>query len=414
MSQNILIIGGGIAGATSAYELNKKGHNVTIVDRGDLSDNASFGNAGLLSAWEKPPLSHPGIIGDTLKLMLKGQSPFVLNPTLDIHIYKWLLRFMLSSSKQRLKKTLALFEKYGDIALASYLDIIKKEGVDFDLHQDGVYLVFTNKKSYLEKLKSAYDLNKYEVLNYEEARKNLGFVKDNIEGVINLKRNVRIDPAKVMRGLYKILEKNGVKFILDEEIKDFEFENKKIKKAIGTRDSYEADTFILASGANASLAKKVGTDLMLTPAKGYNITFKINDDIKPKQCVMFGDIFTICTPRQNDMRITSKLELAPKNNNIIQSRVDSIVKNLKQYTIDFEMEDLKYWAGLRPLTPNDMPLIGRDEKYSNLVYAMGYGWLGMTFGPALGKIISRLINKDLANKDSDDVLLFSGFYQGCV
>lgn len=414
MSQNIVIIGGGIAGATSAYELNKKGHNVTIIDRGDLSDNTSFGNAGLLSAWEKPPLSHPGIIGDTLKLMLQGKSPFALHPTLDTHIYKWLLRFMFSTSKQRLKKTLALFEKYGDIALASYLDIIKKEGVDFDLHQDGVYLVFTNKKNYLQKLKSADDLNKYEVLSYEEAKENLGFVKDNIEGVINLKRNVRIDPAKVMKGLYKILEKKGVKFVLNEEIKDFEFEGQKIKKAISDRSSYEADTFILASGANTSLAKKVGTNLMLTPAKGYNLTFKMNEDIKPKQCVMFGDIFTICTPRQNDMRITSKLELGAKNRDIVKSKVDKIVKNLKEYTIDFEMEDVKYWAGLRPLTPNDMPLIGRDEKYNNLVYAMGFGWLGMTFGPALGKIISRLIHKDLANKDSDDILLFSGFYQGCI
>ncbi len=60
-----------------------------------------------------------------------------------------------------------------------------------------------------------------------------------------------------------------------------------------------------------------------------------------------------------------------------------------------------------------MPLIGRDEKYKNMVYAMGYGWLGMTFGPALGEILANLITNDLDNSQSDDVLLFSGFYQGC-
>lgn len=414
MSQNITIIGAGIAGAMSAYQLNALGHNVTIIDKGDLSDNTSFGNAGLLSAWEKPPLSNPGVITNTLKLMLQGKSPIIINPTLELHVYKWLLRFMASSTHARLKKSLILFEKYGDIALSEYQKIIKAYDVDFDLHRDGVYLVFTNKQNYLKKLSHANDENKYEILSYEKAKQNMGFVKDNISGVINLKRNVRIDPAKVMKNLYKILEKNGVKFILNEQIKNWEFENKKIKKAIGTKDTYEADTFILASGADTTLAKKVGSNLMLTPAKGYNLTFTLDESIKPKQCVMFGDLFIICTPRANDVRLTSKLELASKNPHVIQKRIQSIVNNLKKYTIDFEMNDVKTWTGFRPLTPNDMPLIGRDEKYKNLVYAMGYGWLGMTFGPALGKIIANLIHEDKDNKQSDDVLLFSGFYQGCL
>jgi D-amino-acid dehydrogenase len=76
------------------------------------------------------------------------------------------------------------------------------------------------------------------------------------------------------------------------------------------------------------------------------------------------------------------------------------------------MSNEKLWAGFRPLTPNDMPLIGRDEKYKNLIYGMGLGWLGMTFGPSLAMILNDLIINDLENKDCDDILLFSGFYQG--
>ncbi|PID47432.1 MAG: FAD-dependent oxidoreductase [Proteobacteria bacterium] len=414
MAQDVLIVGGGIAGVMAAYNLNKLGENVTIVDKGDLSDNTSFGNAGLLSAWEKPPLSHPGVIGDTLKLMVQGKSPLIINPTLDLNVYKWLLKFVASSSRSRLKKSLILFEKYGDLNLREYLNIIKKENADFDLHQDGVYLVFTNKQNYLTKLTQAKDTQKYEVLSYEEARDNMGFVKDNIEGVINLKRNVRLDPKCVMESMYEILRKRGVKFILNEEIVDWELENGKIKKAVGKNQSYKSDTFILASGIDTKLASKVGTNLMLTPAKGYNITFQMDESIKPKQCVMFGDLFIICTPRKNDVRLTSKLELATKDKEVMQKRIRSIVNTLKNYTIDFEMKNPSTWAGFRPLTPNDMPLIGRDENYKNLVYAMGYGWLGMTFGGALGRIIADLIHRDLDNKQSDDIMLFSGFYQGCL
>lgn len=414
MGQNIVVIGGGVGGLMSAYQLDKLGHSVTVIDKGDITNNTSFGNAGLLSAWEKPPLSRPGIVGDTIKLMLKSKSPISIRPTLDSHVYKWLMRFVLSSTKARLKKSLALFEKYGDMALEEYLKIIKEEDVFLDLHQDGVYMVYTDKKSYLEKVAHANDPQKYEVLSYEEAKRNLGFVKDNVEGIINLKRNVRINPALVMQNMKKILEKKGVNFIFNEEIVDWEVGGNGIKRAVGKQGSYEADTFILSCGADTTLAKKVGTSLMLTPAKGHSITFNMDESIKPKQCVMFGDLFIICTPRKDDMRFTSKLELGSQNKNVDMKMVESILKNLKEYCVDFEIKEPKYWTGFRPLTPNDMPLIGRDEKYRNLVYTMGLGWLGMTFGPALGKIVSRLIHEDLDNKQSDDILLFSGFYQGCL
>lgn len=414
MSQNVVVIGGGIGGLMSAYRLSKLGHSITIIDKADMTNNTSFGNAGLLSAWEKAPLSRPGIIQDTLKLMLQGKSPLIINPTLDMNVYKWLLRFVLSSTKARLKKSLILFEKYGDMALDGYLKIIEEEKVFLDLHQDGVYMVYTDKNSYLEKLAQAKDGQKYEALSYVEAKENLGFVKDNIEGVINLKRNVRLNPALVMKSMKGILEKKGVKFIVNEEIVDWELGEKRVKRAVGKKASYEADTFILSSGADATLAKKVGTSLMLTPAKGHSITFKMDESIKPKQCVMFGDLFIICTPRKDDVRFTSKLELGQKDTNIDRAKIESIVKNIKEYSEDFELKDPEYWAGFRPLTPNDMPLIGRDERYRNLVYTMGLGWLGMTFGPALGSIVGDLIHHDLENKQSDDVLLFSGFYQGCL
>ena len=414
MSQSIVIIGGGIAGLMNAYYLKKAGHDVKLIDKDDITDNTSFGNAGLLSAFEKAPLASPGIISKTIKLMLQGKSPVIINPTLEPKIYKWLFRFMASTTKARLKKSLILFEKYGEQTLNEYKRIIKEDSLDFDFAHDGVYVVFTEKKSYEEKLAVANDTKKYEILNYEEAKENLGFVKNNIEGIINFKRNARMNPGKFMLAMKKRLQDMGVKFVLNEEILDWEIENKKIKKAIGKKDTYTADTFILATGADINLAKKLGNNLMLTPAKGYNLTFKIDEAIKPKQCIMFSDLFIIATPRSQDMRLTSKLEIASNDPKVVKKRIDSILDNLKSHTIDFEMRDVKEWTGFRPLTPNDMPLIGRDENYRNLVHAMGYGWLGMTFGPSLAMMLENIITKDLENSQSDDILLFSGFYQGCL
>jgi len=412
MRQEIIVIGGGIAGLSTAYSLLKAGHKVTVIDEGKIDNNTSFGNAGLLSGFEKTPLSYPGVIGDTLKQMISGKSPVIIHPQLSTHLIRWLWKFAANANQGRLKRTLILFEKYASQAIDGYKEL-EKLGLDFDFHQDGVMLVFTDKNRYLQKRAHSTDSDKYEVLSYKDAKEDLGFVKDNIQGIITLKRNARLDPARLMLNLKAYLEANGVEFILQEEIIDIKTSANKIVSIQSKSSTYKADTFVLATGANTTLAKKLSQNLMLVPAKGYSITFKMPQELKPKKVVMFHDLFIVATPRKDDMRITSKLELGTNDDSINPKRIQSILDNLAPYAYPFTPIEPKLWTGFRPLTPNDMPLIGRDEKYKNMVYAMGYGWLGMTFGPALGDIISRLITQDLDNRQCDDVLLFSGFYQGC-
>jgi len=210
----------------------------------------------------------------------------------------------------------------------------------------------------------------------------------------------------------KYLTDSGVEFALNEEIVDIETANSKISGVKSSDNIYVADEYILSTGANVQLAKKIGTSLGITPAKGYSITFDMDEELKPKTSALFNDLFIACTPRTNSVRLTSKLELGSSNPDVIKQRIDSIITNLRKYTIDFEMRNEVFWSGFRPLPCNDIPMIGRDEKYNNLIHATGLGWLGITFGPAIGKIVSELIIKEIPNKKSDDILLFSGFYQG--
>jgi D-amino-acid dehydrogenase len=162
-----------------------------------------------------------------------------------------------------------------------------------------------------------------------------------------------------------------------------------------------------------ALAKKLGRDLMMVPAKGYSITFQMEEAIQPKTSTLFYDIFTAMTPRRDTVRITSKMELNVPDNTPHQKMVNKILKTFTEYVEPFTLHKPKIWAGNRPLTPNDIPLIGRDEKYHNLVHATGLGWLGVTFAPAVGKIIAELIAKEQENRQNKDIMLFSGFYQGC-
>jgi len=412
MKKDIIVVGAGIIGLMTAYSLQKTGRAVTVIDKGDISDGTSFGNAGLLSAFGKNPLSNPGVILDTLKLMLKGESPVNLHPTLDLGLYKWLWSFAINSTKERLKKTLVLFERYGKISLEMYSTMTQEEEMDFHFCQDGLLMIYTEQKSFDDKVKLCNDVEKYEILSKEKTKEYMPFTNDKIIGSVLLKQNAHIDPGLLMSELKNNLLSKGVEFLLEEEVQRLEYNQNKITKLHTQKMTYEAQTFILATGADDSLAKQVQNKFLMTPAKGYSITFEMEKSLQPKMCSLFADLFIAMTPRKSTVRMTSKLELGSSNPNIVKKQIDSIHKNLNQYTNSFEMKNCVEWAGFRPLTPNDMPIIGFDEKYGNLVHATGLGWLGITFAPAIGKIVSQVITQDKQNKNNVDILLFSSFYQG--
>jgi D-amino-acid dehydrogenase len=199
-----------------------------------------------------------------------------------------------------------------------------------------------------------------------------------------------------------------VHFILNTKVEDIITQGSSVEFVKTKKQLYEANTVILSTGYQTSLAKK---ELMLTPAKGYSITFKMPQELKPKTSLLFADMFIAMTPRRDDVRITSKLEIGSTNKVVVQKQINSIKENFKRYTVPFEMQEAVEWCGFRPLTPNDMPLLGRDEKYSNLVYANGLGWLGITFAPAIGKVIADLICSEQSNEENADIQAFSGFFQ---
>lgn len=414
MKKDVVIIGGGVVGLMTAYSLHKAGRNVTVIDEGDITDSTSFGNAGLLSAFDKTPLSNPGIVLDTLKLMIKGESPVNVHPKLDYKLFKWLLKFVQSANENRLKRTLALFEKYGQITIDLYKQMESEDGLDFDFHHDGMLSVFTQQESYDKKLSKYNYVNNdiFEVLDKSKIKEYLPCASEKIKGAILFKRNAHLDSKRVMLQLKEYLTSNGVEFILKEKIIDIKFKDNKVASVSSSLNTYEAETYIMCTGYQTLLADIRKQELMMTPAKGYSLTFTMPKELEPKTSTLFADLFIVMTPRRNDVRLTSKLELGSTDPKVVEKQINSIKENFKKYTIPFEMNNITEWSGFRPLTPNDMPLIGRDEQYNNLIYGMGLGWLGMTFAPSVGEILKELIIKNSDNKNNDDILLFSGFYQG--
>jgi D-amino-acid dehydrogenase len=412
MKKDIIIVGAGVIGLMTAYCLLKSGRIVTVIDKGDITNGTSFGNAGLLSAFKKTPLSTPGVMFDTLKLMLKGKSPVSIHPTLDLHLYKWLLKFATSATEARVKRTLALFERYGGISLDMYEKMLQEDGMDFHFCKDGLLMIYTEQKTFDAKAAHCNDEKAYEILSKEKTKEYMPILNDQVIGSILLKENGYIDSTEFMLALKKYLQEKGVEFLLNEEVIKLEFKDSKVTKIHTTKEQYKAETFVLSTGADDTLAKQAKNKFMMTPAKGYSITFEMDEILIPKTSSLFADLFIAMTPRRNTVRITSNLELGTTNPNIVRKEIEKIHNNLALYTNTFEKRNMIEWTGFRPLTPNDIPILGYDESYKNLVHATGLGWLGMTFAPAIGKIINDVITVDKKNETNEDILLFSTFFQG--
>jgi len=412
MKKDIVIIGAGCIGLMSAYCLQKSGRDVTVIEKNDITNGTSFGNAGLLSAFKKAPLSAPGAISDTLKLMLKGESPVSVHPTLNLHLYKWLLKFAASSTEARLKRTLALFERYGQISLDMYESMVEDDGIDFHFRKDGLLMIYTEQKTFDAKAAHCNDPKAFEILSKEKTKEYMPILNDKVIGSILLKENGHIDSGEMMLALKKYLEEKGVEFLLHEEVKKLEFEGSKVSKIRTSKDIYEAETFVLSTGSDDTLAKQAQNQFMMTPAKGYSLTFKMDEELMPKTTSLFADLFIAMTPRRETLRMTAKLELGTTDPSIVRKQIKSMNDNLAQYTTNFERRDVVEWSGFRPLTPNDIPILGFDERYNNLVHATGLGWLGITFAPSIGKIINDVITIDKKNETNADILLFSSFFQG--
>ena len=412
MTKKIIIIGSGISGMSLAYYLNKQGADVTIIDKNDVLDSSSAGNAGFLSMYEKSPFAYPGVFVDTLRAKLKNRSPMLINKYLDFDLANWGYHFYLASKKRKYNKVIAVLEHYGKEVFEFYENLTSGEQVDCEYQRNGFALVFTEEKTYQKKLsKITKDPQYYQILTRNEISENFPFAKaELVQGAIVLKRNGHLNPEKTVLNLKKHLESKGVKFIMNEEIIDLDIENKKIISVKSKINNYQADEFVMATGSNLNLANKLKTKLVMAAGRGYSVTFKMDDSLKPKLPALFCDVYTAVTPRKSDVKITGKIEFGPSKSDP-KKMVESIYSTLKFYTKDFELENGNVWAGDRPLSSDEMPYIGRDQNYSNFIYATGMGHLGMSMGPVSGRFLSELILKEQKNTDNAEILLLSGFYQ---
>tara|TARA_R110000868_G_scaffold145181_4_gene365274 strand:- start:57020 stop:58270 length:1251 start_codon:yes stop_codon:yes gene_type:complete len=411
MAKNILIIGGGIIGLSSAYFLQKEGHQVTVIDKSDISSGASFVNAGYITPSHIIPLASPGMIAKGIKWMFNSASPFYMQPRWDTDFFKWSWYFHKSSTAAKVEKAIPFIK---DINLLSQelFEGIKKSGDlgDFQLERKGLLMLYKTQVSFDHEMEIARKASflglEVKELNKEELRKIEPNVKINAEGAIHYECDGHTTPTEIMPKLLNYLKAAGVIIKTNEEVLDVAISNTKISEIRTTKDTYKADEIILAAGSwSGILSKKINIKLPMQGGKGYSINVARTTGITIPAILMESKMAV--TPMQGFTRFAGTMEFSGNNSIVRKERVNAIAAGASAFYPDLQINEEERGAaktGLRPVSPDGMPYIGRSNEYPNLTFATGHAMMGWSLGPATGLLVSEIIAD---KKPSMDISAFN-------
>ena len=411
MKEKIAIIGAGIAGITTAYALAKKGCDVTLLDSRRYPAMAtSYANGGQLSASNSETWNTSKNILNGLKWMFKKDAPLLFNPSPSLQKYKWMLGFLAATfngkHKSNTQETIDLAKRAREI----YYGIADSEGLKFDLLKKGMLHFYNdskelksaaNKASWLDQEGMEWEvLSLDEIEDLEPAFKSASNQKK-IVGGIYTKSDASGDIHKFCVGMQKILEeKYGVETIFNTEIDTIYKDQDKIILSgadLSSAKGFEFDKVAICAGVETQrFADILGDSMRVYPVKGYSVTIYLDDMISQEaapQVSLLDDPVKIVSSRLgNRLRVAGTAELAGKNKDIRQDRIRPLLKWVREYFPSVSTENYTPWAGLRPMTPDMMPLIF-ESNVNGIFYNTGHGHLGWTLGAATGEILAEKMQK---------------------
>ncbi len=404
MSKNIVIIGGGIVGLSAAYFLQKVGHQVTVIDKSDITSGASFVNAGYITPSHIIPMASPGKISQGLRWMFNSSSPFYMKPRWDADFFKWSWYFYKSSTKQKVDIAIPIIKDI-NILSRNLFEEIKTSGDlgNFQLERKGLLMLYKTQKMYEHEMEVAQKASFIGLEVKELSKQQLKLKEPHIEidaaGAIHYECDGHTTPTEFMPKMLQYLKSVGVAIHTNEEVLDVKQSKSKITKVLTDKGSYAPDEVILAAGSWSGIfSKKLGVKLPLQAGKGYRINVQRKTDIQMPAVLMESSMAV--TPMQGFTRFAGTMEFSGINTKIRKERVAAIAAGAKEFYPDLtitaaEMDMAK--TGMRPVSPDGLPYIGKSKNLRNLTFATGHAMMGWSLGPATGKLVAEIIgNKKLS------------------
>jgi D-amino-acid dehydrogenase len=420
----ITVLGAGIIGISTAWHLTERGHEVTVVDRqSDAALETSFANAAQISVSYCEPWANKEAPWKALKWMFSKEAPLLFRPQFPLgegwQQYRWGLEFLANCNDAAFERNVQQLVALGSYSHRALKDVVQTTGIEFNRMEKGIAHFYLDQKSMDHAAQAASLMAKYgvnrrvvskaELLQIEPAFKQYG---DHIVGGTYTASDESGDARVFTQELARRCAQRGVQFLWNHDVLSLQqsggsVDTVRVRDHIsGVTKALRADQFVLALGSyTAPLLRTVGLNLPIYPGKGYSATFKI---LKPELApqVSFIDDSVKCAMSRlgDELRIAGTIEvggydttlgsnLARARCHMLARRVETVFPGVCDTRLEEDGGNPRFWTGLRPATPTNIPYIGRT-RIGKLWVNAGHGTLGWTHGSGSGKAIAELLSGD--------------------
>ncbi len=400
-STDVLIVGGGVIGLSCAYYLLEAGRAVTVIDRGAIGCGSSHANCGTITPSHTPPLAAPGMPSKALRWMLQADAPFRVAPRIDPALWQWLWRFARRCNAHDWMQSAQAKAALLHTSRVLIEDLIRDQQMDCEFAADGVLHAFRDAQTFEISLAERSALSalgiETEVWDAAELQAREPALRDGLAGALWFPGDASLRPDRYVAELARLVRSAGGTIIEHCTLQGFDRSGSCIA-AVDVRTSgaetqrLAARQVLLATGAwSPSIAKQLGIRLPIQPGKGYSITYDA-PGLVPQRPLLLKERSVCVTSWGSGFRLGSTMEFAGFDDTLNRTRLEALERGAREYLREpvgpVKREE---WFGWRPMTWDDLPILGSAPGCDNLWLATGHGMLGMSMSAVTGQLLSELI-----------------------
>lgn len=393
---DVLILGGGVIGLACARYLLEAGRQVTILDQGSVGCGSSHGNCGTLTPSHAMPLAMPGVIGTALRWLFRKDAPLRIKPRLDPELIRWMLSFTGRCNWKDFSATTRVKAPFLVGSVEMIADLVERDGLSCEFSRSGTLYAYRDAAGFAKSDWMPRALGEVgiavERLDGRQIEAMEPALKPGVVGGYLNPGDACLRPDRYVSELARSVRERGGEIIERARVESFELRQGRIAALTSTAGVHAAREVVFALGAwSAPLARQLGLRLPIQPGKGYSITYS-RPQVCPRIPLVLKEESVCVTAWGSGFRLGSTMEFAGYDASLNRIRLDALrraaVNGLHEPGGSQLVEE---WYGWRPMTPDDLPILGRVPGISNLCMATGHGMLGVSMSAMTGLLVSELL-----------------------
>ncbi|WP_244966543.1 NAD(P)/FAD-dependent oxidoreductase [Pseudoxanthomonas mexicana] len=392
---DVLIIGGGAIGLATALALLDAGRSVRILEAGAVGGGASHGNCGTITPSHAPPLAAPGVVAQALRWMFTPDAPLYLKPRVDPALWHWLLRFAVRCNPRDWRQSTQARAALLNDARARLADWVSRYDLQCEFEEEGLDYVFRDPRKFQQYVDESVVLKTFgiatQVFGGTDYEREEPAMLPGVAGAIRFPGDARLRPDRYVAELARVVRERGG--VIEEQCRVDRLEpmSDGVRLATSQGERKGGDAVIALGAWTPAFAHRLGIRAPIQPGKGYSITYSRPARV-PRHPMVLKDRSVCVTVWGSGFRLGSTMEFSGHDDTLNATRLAALERGAREFLREpVGAEVHERWCGWRPMTWDDLPLLGRAPGQRKVWIAAGHGMLGISMSTATGQLMADLM-----------------------